>query len=145
MAISVSSYASDLILEVILGRASFPTTAYVALCITQVDPSWSGTDLAFYEPDDPSYERQPINLDTGMEDVDEGASTNLDDLVWDTPTTEWGRIGYFALCTAATAGQVLFPGELSQSFNVSPGAEVRMQAGSIILGVGSITDYGTDS
>lgn len=144
MGISVSDYGCDLILETLLG-GTFPTSLWVALSLRRVDPSWDGDDLAFFEPTDAAYGRLEIVLPTGFTDVDGGACTNVDDLVWDTPTEDWGQIGFFALCDAETSGHVLFPCDIASPFYVPAGGEAKMLAGSITLNVGSITDYGTDS
>lgn len=145
MGISLSEYGANTILEVLLNKTTMPTSLWIALSRQQIDPVWDGDDLAFYEPDDPAYARIEIPLDAGFTDPEGGVSANTDTYQWDTPSEDWGQIGFFALLTEETSGEVFYIGDLASPFYVAMNGEVSLDAGTINLTVASLTDYGTDS
>lgn len=114
----LSSYAANLLCDSLTGNDTLtnPTDYYLALCTSSPDSSMTGTTLATVEPADGSYYR-PVFPDWNWSTASNGVSaynTQIDLSV----TNDWGQVSYFAICDAATAGNVWWFGALSASFYI---------------------------
>ena len=122
-----SDYWENKILDHIFSKGSYtPPTIYVGL--STADPTDSGSGLA--EPSGNGYAR----VQTSASDWNSAANGSLDNagnITFNQATGNWGTITHFALFDAATAGNMLAFGALSQSKTISESDTARFEAGDL--------------
>ena len=122
-----SDYWENKILDHIFGKGSYtPPTIYVGL--STADPTDDGSGLA--EPSGNAYTR----VQTSASDWNAASSSSLDnvgDITFAQATGNWGTITHFALFDAATAGNMLAHGTLSQPKAVGESDTARFEAGDL--------------
>jgi hypothetical protein len=124
---SFSDYWENKILDHIFGKGSYtPPTIYVGL--STVDPTDSGSGLA--EPNGNGYARVQTSA-SDWNAASNGTLNNSSDITFNQATGNWGTITHFALFDAATAGNMLAHGELSQSKSISESDTARFEAGDL--------------
>lgn len=129
---SFSDYAEKKTLDHLLGKTAFPMpTAYIAL--STADPTDAGTGMA--EPSGGSYARKATtgtdwNAATGASPA---TSTNATALSFPQATADWGTITHFAIFDAATDGNMLVHGALTDGRDVLSGDTVSFQAGALTV------------
>ncbi len=108
---SFSDYWEDKILDHIFDKANYsPPTIYVALSTS--DPSDDASELT--EPTGNAYAR----VETSASDwnaATNGSLDNANDIIFPKATGCWGTITHFVLFDAASGGNMLAHGVLSQS------------------------------
>ena len=124
---SFSDHWENEILDHLFGKGTYtPPTIYVGL--STADPGDDGTGLA--EPSGNGYARVATaagdwNTASG------GALDNASALEFPTATGNWGTVTHFALFDAATDGNLLAHGTLSQSKVIASGDVGRFAAGDL--------------
>jgi hypothetical protein len=122
-----SDYWENKILDHIFGKGSYtPPTIYVVL--STADPTDTGSGLA--EPSGNGYAR----VQTSSSDWNAASNGSLDNtgnITFGQATGNWGTITHFALFDAATAGNMLAYGALSQSKSISESDTARFKAGDL--------------
>lgn len=122
---SFSDYLEDKILNHIFGKNSYtPPNIYVAL--STADPQDDASGLA--EPIGHAYAR----VQTSASDWNVAAGGSLDNasnIIFPQATGSWGTITHFALFDAATGGDMLACGALSQPQIIDSGNTVKFTAG----------------
>jgi hypothetical protein len=122
-----SDYWENKILNHIFGKGSYtPPTIYVGLSTT--DPTDAGSGLT--EPSGNGYAR----IQTSASDWNAASNStldNADNITFNQTTGNWGTITHFALFDAATAGNMLAHGALSQSKSISESNTARFEAGDL--------------
>jgi len=137
MPTSITDYGADLVANIITGNATMPATLYVALCAGVPDTGFDGTVLDTIEPQDASYGRQSISMASSAWDVSSaGVCTSLVAVNYSVPAADWGIITHWALCTAATNGEVFGYGEFDVARRVIAGAAFSIPIGGLAIGVG---------
>lgn len=135
MASSVSQWGADAVADLLTGNGTFPATMYVALCKDEPDPGYDGTVLADLEPTG-GYARQPISMNPASWDLaSSGVSVSKVLITYPTATLDWGSISHWALCTAATAGEVFGYGEFDLTARVLAGAIFTVPIGGLSISV----------
>jgi hypothetical protein len=124
---SFSNYWENNILDHIFGKANYtPPTIYVGL--STADPTDDGSGLA--EPGGNGYARvQTSAVDWNAASA--GTIDNANDISFAEATGSWGTITHFALFDAATAGNMLAHGSLSESKSIGSGDTVKFAAGDL--------------
>jgi hypothetical protein len=122
-----SNYWENKILDHLFGKGSYtPPTIYVGL--STADPTDDGSGLD--EPSGGGYTR----VQTSASDwnvASNGSLDNAGNITFAQASGNWGMITHFALFDAATAGNMLAHGALSQSKSISESDTVRFQAGDL--------------
>jgi len=119
-----SDYWENKILDHIFGKGSYtPPTIYVGL--STADPTDDGTGLA--EPSGNAYARVQTST-SDWNAASNGSLDNINDITFDLATGNWGMITHFALFDAATAGNMLAHGALSQSKAIGESDTARFEA-----------------
>ena len=113
---------------------------YVALCSDEPGVASDGTILAELEPADPSYARQPYGVGDLNWDTSGNSITNLNEIDFGTPLTDWGPIAYFALCDSPVDGELYGFFEFANPQYVAVGFEMVIPAGGIVLSLASQED-----
>jgi hypothetical protein len=122
-----SDYWENKILDHIFGKGSYtPPTIYVGLSTT--DPTDDGSGLA--EPSGNAYARvQTSTSDWNI--ASNGSLDNVGDITFAQATGNWGTITHFTLFDAATAGNMLAQGSLSQPKAIGESDTARFEAGDL--------------
>lgn len=127
-----SDYWENKILDHIFGIGSYtPPTIYVGL--STADPIDDGSGLA--EPSGNGYARTQTSA-SDWNAASNGSMDNSSDITFAQATGSWGTITHFALFDAATAGNMLAHGVLSQSKAIGDSDTARFQAGDLDISLG---------
>jgi hypothetical protein len=122
-----SDYWENKILDHIFGKGSYtPPTIYVGL--STADPTDAGSGLA--EPSGNGYTRVQTSA-CDWNAASNGTLKNSSDIIFNQATGNWGTITHFALFDAATTGNMLAYGVLSQSKSISESDTARFEAGDL--------------
>jgi hypothetical protein len=122
-----SNYWENKILDHIFGKGSYtPPTIYVGL--STADPTDPGSGLA--EPSGNGYARVQTSA-PDWNTASNGSLDNSSDISFNQVTGNWGTITHFALFDAATAGNMLAHGDLSQSKSINESDTARFEAGDL--------------
>ncbi|MHC4435726.1 MAG: phage tail fiber protein [Planctomycetota bacterium] len=122
-----SNYWENKILDHIFGKGSYtPPTIYVGL--STADPTDPGSGLA--EPSGNGYARVQTSA-PDWNTASNGSLDNSSDISFNQATGNWGTITHFALFDAATAGNMLAHGDLSQSKSINESDTARFEAGDL--------------
>ena len=124
---SFSDHWENEILDHIFGKGSYtPPTIYVGL--STADPGDDGTGLS--EPSGNGYAR----VQTAASDWNSASGGSLDNaevIEFSEATGDWGTVTHFALFDAASGGNLLAHGSLSQSKSIAGGDTARFAAGDL--------------
>lgn len=141
MAISVADYGSAYWLGVLFGRNPVPSGYWVALLTGDADEGYDGTVLADVEPpvlDElgvaSGYVRVfvPVGASNWI-DPEGGYTANALEFTYPVPTTDWDTITGWALCTAATGGELYAFGEFDNPLYVATGNQLTVGAGGLTI------------
>jgi hypothetical protein len=124
---SFSNHWENKIMDYIFGKGSYtPPTIYVGL--STADPLDDASGLA--EPSGNGY----VRVETESDDwsaASAGSIDNTNEFIFPEATGDWGTITHFALFDAATGGDMLCHGALSQSRAIASGDKARFAAGDL--------------
>jgi hypothetical protein len=134
---SKSDYAENKVLD-LLGGTTFtaPATVYIALFTTiPTDASTGTTPSPGVEVTGGSYARQSVtNNATNWPAASAGSKSNGTAITWGTPpSANWGVVVGFAICDAATNGNILWWGAITPNKTVNNGDPAPS------FGVGALT------
>ena len=136
---TVTDYGAQAVITDVFGlTTNMPATLYVALMTTGLSPGESaGSALA--EPAD-GYARVAIAVGASnwAAPYGSGAVENVNDITFPAATADWGEITHWALCDAATNGNVLLWDRALDSMYVGSGQQVVVGAGSLNVRVGGV-------
>lgn len=122
-----ADYWEDEILDHVFGKGSYaPPTIYVGL--STADPLDDASGLA--EPNGNGYARAQTSA-SDWNAASGGSLDNASDITFAQATGNWGTITHFALFDAATGGNMLAHGALSQSKAIGSSDIARFQAGDL--------------
>lgn len=118
----ISLYGAAHFSRCLFGQSETPKANYYLALISGADPSGFITGAELDEPTGGGYARKvlPNNTSTWQE-LDFGRMGNINVLTFPTATADWGRIRSWALCDAATAGNILFYGQFKRSRTIKNG------------------------
>lgn len=124
---SFSDYWENEILDHIFGKGSYtPPTIYVAL--STADPTDDGSGLS--EPSSSGYARKQTSA-SDWNAASGGALDNANEIAFNEATGSWGTVTHFALMDAASGGNMLAHGALSQSKTIGSGDTAKFAAGDL--------------
>jgi len=131
----ITNYGASMIVKSVIGKSvSSPATLYIALMTAGANTTSTGVSLN--EPTGGSYARIGVsNASTEWTFDGYNLMYNTNDVTFATATGYWGRIGYWAVCDAATAGNVIAFGTLNPVANIVSGDRTKLLAGSISFSV----------
>lgn len=127
MANNMSNYLENALGNGVLRNTQYtvPTTVYLALLTG--DPGEAGTMTTEVTTSGSAYVRKAITFGAPTD----GVFTNSADVTFDTSTSAWGTIAYFAIMDASTSGNCLFYGPLTSSKVMASGDVIKFVAGQI--------------
>jgi hypothetical protein len=118
---SFSNYWENKILDHIFGKGNYtPPTIYAGL--STADPLDDASGLA--EPSGNGYARVTTSA-SDWNAASNGAIYNINELIFSEATGSWGTITHFALFDAATGGNMLCHGTLTQARTIVSGDKAR--------------------
>ena len=124
---SFSDYWENEMLDHIFGKGSYTApTIYVAL--STADPTDDGSGLS--EPSGNGYARKQTSA-SDWNAASGGALDNANEIAFNEATGSWGTITHFALLDAASGGNMLAHGALSQSKTIGSGDTAKFAAGDL--------------
>ena len=124
-----SDYWENMILNHIFGKSSYtPPTIYVGL--STADPADDGSGLA--EPSGNGYTRVQTSA-SDWNTASNGLVDNASNITFAQATGNWGMITHFALFDAATTGNMLAHGALSQSKSITESDTARFETGDLAI------------
>ena len=124
---SMSSYLKVALIRSTLRGYPFasPAQFYIALFIT--DPTAEGTGQ---EVSGGSYERKSVLF----EEISVGAVRNKEDVIFPTPTSEWGKVRWLAVYDSDMGGNMLYYGRLKEARLIDVGSDpFKVRAGNLII------------
>jgi hypothetical protein len=131
----VSDYGSRTWLSALFGIEPLPAQYFFALTSHQPGASMDGDILAAMEPTDGAYQRQAYPIGVPLWASNGPYLTNTRPLAFPTPSKDWGYLTHFALCTAATSGQIFAWGEMFNPQYVSQSIAMLIPPGALVLGL----------
>jgi len=124
---SFSDYWENEVLDHVFGKGSYaPPTIYVAL--STADPTDDGSGIA--EPSGNGYSRVQTQA-SDWNAASSGSLDNANDITLPEATGNWGTISHFALFDAASGGNMLAHGALSESKSVGTGDTAKFASGDL--------------
>jgi len=124
---SFSDHWENEILDHVFGKGAYtPPTIHVGL--STADPGDDGAGLA--EPSGNGYARV-ATAGTDWNAASGGALDNATAIEFPDATGDWGTVTHFALFDAASGGNLLAHGSLSQSKPISSGDTARVAIGDL--------------
>lgn len=127
---NISTYLANELLDHVFSAAAYtrPATVYMALCTAA--PTAASTGSTITEPSGNNYARASItNNATNFPASSGGAKSNGAAITFNVPSGSWSTVTHWALCDAASGGNVLFFGALGANENPGNGDTVRFQIG----------------
>ncbi|MGC9361097.1 MAG: phage tail fiber protein [Anaerolineae bacterium] len=131
MAGSKSDYLENELLDHVLGGADYtrPATVYVALFTVAPSDTGGGTEVT-----GGSYARAEVtNNATNWPAASGGVKSNGVDITFPEATADWGTVVAFAIFDAATAGNMLYWGDLTASKTINSGDTAKFNAGELSI------------
>jgi len=126
---SMSDYYELIVLDTLTGKNP-STTRYIALCTAAPTDASTGTTIV--EPSGQNYGRKSTAAGD-WNSASAGATSNSGTITFATPSGSWGTCTHFAICDAATVGNVLAWGQLGSSMGIGANAVVSFAAGQLSI------------
>ncbi|MCK4529374.1 hypothetical protein KAW18_18575 [candidate division WOR-3 bacterium] len=129
---SFSNYLELEVLDHILGGGDYsrPATVYIGLWTAALSDTSTGSSAN--EVSGGSYARKSVtNNSTNWPAAAAGAKANGTAITFVTATGSWGTVTYFAVLDAATAGNILGWGALTQSKTIGSGDTASFAVGDL--------------
>ena len=121
-----SNYLANKLISATVRNTSYPAPRNVYLALFTTDPT---KDNAGDEVDQASYNRQEVTFTSPTN----GVSTNANQVVWNTATSNWGNVGWVAIMDASSAGNKLYYTALDNAKEILSGDQFKIDAGKITL------------
>ena len=131
-------YARGQTLQAVLtpGRARLPQVLYLAVTTNVPGLGHDATSAYLSEPRDPAYQRVAVPCDEEHWAFAPGTRCfNRLEVLFPVPTTDWGVLLGWALCTEVSGGWPWYGGELVHPVRVvgGPDAEVVVPPGALVI------------
>jgi len=128
MAGSKTDFYENKVLEHLFETAyAAPDPTYIALFLEAAKPSDAGGGT---EASGGSYARVSVAQGTGWT-TSGNATENANDITFPEATASWGELGAFAIFDAATAGNMLYWGDLTTAKTINSGDTAKIPAGDL--------------
>ena len=112
--------------------ANYATSAdmYLALCYSSPSPTDDGSSLL--EVSGTGYSRVTLTSANWSAAASGVCTYNASHTL--NPGSDWGVISYYAVCDAATGGNLIAFGPLAATFEANNGSAVKIQSGTLTIG-----------
>ena len=127
-----SDYLENKLLDLVFGSTAYSIPATVYLGLSVGDPTDAGTLTG--EPSGSAYARVSVtNNTTNFANSSEGVKLNGVTFTFPKSTGAWGTVTHFFISDAATVGNMLASGELTESKAITSGDTINFLAESITI------------
>lgn len=126
-----SDFLENKILDHILGASAYaaPATVYIALFVSDPTDANNGTEVS-----GGSYARIAVtNNLTNWPAAVGGSKSNAAAITFVVATALWGTVGWVGLYDAASGGNLLYHGALTEPRTISSGDQFSFPIGSLIV------------
>jgi hypothetical protein len=143
MAGRLTVWGASQLLTTYFGRTTTPPPTFYLALIRDIAPNpyVSGSELD--EPDNADYAR--VGIDNTLAQWSNNSAPheiiNANGASFTTATTTWGKLNYWALCNAPTAGFNMLVGNLETSILIETGDRVVFSASDLSLALGPFYLY----
>lgn len=132
MAGSKSAYLRNVVLDEVLSGVAFTAPASVYIALSTAAFSATSTGAAMTEVSGGGYTRVAVTANaTNFPLASGGSKSNGTSFTFPTATAGWGTVMSFYVVDAATAGNVLYGGDLSTSRTILTGDTASFAAGAM--------------
>lgn len=131
----VSDFGSSTWLAALFGVTPIPAEYFIALCTDEPGSAMDGDILTDLEPVDAAYQRQPYWPGSLSWESNGPYLTNLKPISFPLPSVDWGYLTHYAVCSAATSGQLYAWGEIVNAQFVTATIGMQIPAGGLVLGL----------
>jgi hypothetical protein len=122
----MSNYLENKLLDHTLKNTTYTPASTIYLALFTSDP---GEDKTGTEVSGGAYARKSPTFATAAA----GVSTNNADVLFDVATANWGTISHVAIFDAATAGNMLYYGQLTTSKTINTSDQLKIAAGDLSI------------
>lgn len=138
MSAGVSDFGAAAWVQMMFGVVDVPENYWIALCNDEPGTGMDGTIIAALEPTDSAYGR--VEVATGPSDwaASDNYLTNINPIDFGVPTEDWGRITDFAICSAATDGELYAWGMLVSPQWATAGYSIILPPGGIVVALAAL-------
>lgn len=140
MANQITQWGATQWVGMLFGEVDVPDSYFVALCSRQPGTGIDGTQLALLEPPvtaaSLTYARKELtigNTDWALSDPGGGYVSNRVIVNFGLPDTNWGFTPYYALCDAATDGNIYAYGEFANAAALGTSYAVQIPIGALVF------------
>lgn len=127
---SLTTWGANHHLDRVYGSGE-PATLYLAVMSEQPTTLTTGAGLA--EPVGNGYARVAItNNSTSFSGAADGVKTNALDITFPQATGAWGTMRFWALCTAATEGNIVSWGKITPRF-VNTNSSIKFSRDQLVI------------
>jgi hypothetical protein len=121
-----SNYLESALLNATLRNTTYtsPSVVYIGLYTTDPTDANVGTEVT-----GGSYSRQSATFAAPSG----GSVTTNADVTFPTATDNWGTVTHFGILDAATAGNLLYHGDLNNSKTINTGDILKIEAGNLTV------------
>jgi hypothetical protein len=140
VAAGISDYGASAFLSALFAITGQISGYYIALCTDEPGPGFDGLILEELEPIGTDYARQHYPSNDTNWAVNGNYLASLAEISFGTPAVDWGLLTHYALCTAATAGDIYAWGEFLNPSFVSAGFEFVIPPGGLVLSLATQDD-----
>jgi hypothetical protein len=131
-----SDYLEKLVLDHLFGKTTYtaPSTVYIALATAAITDATTGSTIT--EPSGNNYSRLAVTNNTTNFPNALGTTatkSNGTAFTFATPSGSWGTVTDFAICDAASAGNILGSGTLITPKTIGASDPVSFSAGQLTI------------
>lgn len=105
---------------------------YIAL-VTGDQPGITGSGDELDEPPYEDYARAELENISGNWSVVDGLLTNMIEIAFPIPASDWGEIRYWAICDDYSAGRMLYSGRIDDPIDITVGDQPILPAGAVTI------------
>lgn len=127
---SMSNYLEAAILNAVFRNTPFtsPTTVYLALYTSDPTEADSGTEVT-----GGAYARRPVTFTVPTQVNNKATISNSAEIQFAEATANWGTVTHVGLRSAATGGNLLYYGPVSNARSILANDQLRFKVGELIL------------
>lgn len=130
MALAVSDYLAKALLNQVFRNTAYtrPTTVYVALYTSNPTAADTGTEVS-----GGSYARQAVAFGAPTAVGGKQTISNSSDIAFSAASADWGTITHIGIRDAATGGNLLYYGAVTNPRSILTSDVFKFQVGSLAL------------
>lgn len=127
---AMSNYLEEAILNAVFRNTPFtsPTSVHLALYTSDPTEADTGTEVS-----GGAYARRPVTFSAPTQVGGKGTISNSADVSFPVATAAWGTVTHIGLRSAATGGNLLYYGPVSNARSILANDQLKFLAGELIL------------